>query len=278
MLGQHGSNKYIAQIQPIIDYQYSFRRKHVIRAQEVKNINAVFENSKCCPTLFLFFTADMTNIHNMNLAVFADNRVILWSVFDFQIASLSRTPSITSTENWPAMWTSKQQQIGAIHLLFSKEPVYPWRSATNAYQWRTMWKLGLYLERRLIWETHSVMKRRQLNVLEKASGIKLLVNPSPDPLGCIASTSGAISSKPLCSRDHHRDSSRGLYASCTETWLMSHSTCQIRLSDQVIALTWESYWTPWHSYLGPLSTNCIALAASDKILKETTAAASFYRF
>lgn len=128
------------------------------------------------PVLYLIFTADIPSSPGVMTATYADDTAILAENVNPVVASDILQSHLNELQNWFDLWRIKINQTKSVHVTFtlrrnSCPPVYIYN--TMVPQADEAKYLGMRFDRRLTWQKHIWMKRKQLDT--KLRGLYWLI-------------------------------------------------------------------------------------------------------
>jgi hypothetical protein len=119
------------------------------------------------PILYSIFTADLPETEQTLTATYADDTVILASYQNPTTASRKLQNHLNQFEKWLKRWRIKANENKSTHVTFTlKRENCPTvtMNGNQIPQGETARYLGIYLDRRLTWRTHTFAKRKQLRL------------------------------------------------------------------------------------------------------------------
>ena len=148
-----------------------FRVSEGISQSQVFPIKAgVPQGSVLAPLLYSIYTSDIPTYNTTIIATFADDTAILSSHSDYETVSANLQNHLTQLQTWFTNWRIKinAQKTHQLTITLRRQtcpPVYLYGQALN--QTDKVRYLGLYIDRRLTWNTHVNSKRKTLEARRK---------------------------------------------------------------------------------------------------------------
>lgn len=130
-------------------------------------LSGVPQGSVLGPLLYTLFTSDLPTCRNTEIATFADDTVILSTNEDPVIASMHLQTHLNKIHDWFQAWRMKANASKSVHVTFTlRTRTCPKVCLGNEElpQADTTKYLGIHLDRRLTWQKHILMKRKQLGI------------------------------------------------------------------------------------------------------------------
>uniref|UniRef100_A0A6M2DME9 Putative rna-directed dna polymerase from mobile element jockey n=1 Tax=Xenopsylla cheopis TaxID=163159 RepID=A0A6M2DME9_XENCH len=127
--------------------------------------SGVPQGSVLGPLLYLLYTADIPKAPDTELAIFADDIVVLAFDQDHNYASYLLQNHISKIEEWMNLWRIRANSTKSVQVTFTlRNKTCPAIKLYNNYipLSQSTKYLGIHLDRRLTWKTHLSTKRIQL--------------------------------------------------------------------------------------------------------------------
>ena len=146
----------------------SFRVKLHDCTSDLYRVEAgVPQGSVLGPVLYTIFTADLPLTNSTTIATFADDTVIMSRDTQSTRASQNLQSHLQVLETWLSKWRIKANATKSVQVTFTlRRDTCPPVSLFNVQlpQAESAKYLGIHLDRRLTWQRHIFMKRKQLGI------------------------------------------------------------------------------------------------------------------
>jgi len=119
------------------------------------------------PILYLLYTADLPSTDNTEVATFADDTAIMAMHSDPRKATDNLQTNLNKIEIWLKQWRLRVNESKSTHVTFTLRHGECPPATLNGIQLNQAQDtkyLGIYLDRRLTWQKHIFIKRKQLGI------------------------------------------------------------------------------------------------------------------